>query len=172
MYFQYALVANNSTILAEKQLIEWDYRETSLSILENRDPNENVVKFIKHPNRFYSVTKSDGTTFLSVCMSKIPEDIQERFIHDLEESWNEKQRWHVRLFTKKEDFGETQINSLLQRYNFELAGKIQTFKEELEERRKQLEEQKKKYQQKMTLAFKKGEEFQRIEDKLQANKNT
>lgn len=119
-----ALVANNSTILAEKQLIEWDYRETSLSILENRDPNENVVKFIKHPNRFYSVTKSDGTTFLSVCMSKIPEDIQERFIHDLEESWNEKQRWHVRLFTKKEDFGETQINSLLQRYNFEFDQRI------------------------------------------------
>lgn len=66
MYFQYALVAKNSTILAEKQLMEWNYRETSLSILENLDPNESVTKLIKHPNRFYSVTKSDGTTFLSV----------------------------------------------------------------------------------------------------------
>lgn len=167
MYFQYALVAKDSTILAEKALIEWDYREISLSLLENRDPNEMVIKFEKKPNTYHSIIRPDGMVFLCVCMSKIPDHVQERFLHNLEEKWKEKQNWLVKLFSKKVDFGETEITSLIQKYNVELDEKIKSYVSELGERRNQLEEQKKEKSEQILEAFKRGAELDMMERKTE-----
>lgn len=68
-------------------------------------------------------------------------------------------------FLQKKSFWETQINSLLQRYNLELEEKIQNYKKELNERRTQLEEQKNDLTQRMTSAFIKGDELDRMLNK-------
>lgn len=139
MYFQYALVAKDSTILADKSIINWDYREVSNCILGNLLSNENVFKLYKKPNTFYVIRRPDKTTFISVCISQIPENIQERFLLDLEKIWIEKNKWYNKLFSKKKDI-EIEINSLIQRYNDELNQKIQSYIEELENKCRQISE--------------------------------
>lgn len=163
MYFQYALVAKDSTILAEKSIIEWDYREVSLCILGNRLPEEEVLKIYKKPNTFYSITRPNGTTFISVCMSKIPENIQERFLLELEEKWNESQKFFKRIFSKKKDFGETEIAPLIHRYNEELKQKIDNYIAELEEQHRQYNIDYNQTVERLREAFRRGEELSRNE---------
>lgn len=164
MDFQYALVARGTTPLAEFSLVSGNHRSTALNILEKVDPKKPNSTFDTGGNTFFTLTDPDRTTFLVMCSSKVVRTLQTAFVQDLQRKWRSKYGNKASSFapsSKNQEFGSTEINSLLKQYNASNKQKLVQVKQNLQEAQDKMNEN-------LNTAFKRGEQLEIMNQKSES----
>lgn len=159
--FQYALVARGSTPLAEFSLVSGNHRNTALNILEKVDPKKPNSIHDSGDKSFYTLTDPDRTTFLVMCSSKVQRTVQANFLQDLQRKWRQKYGNKASTFapsSKNQEFGATEINSLLKQYNTSSQQKIAQVKQNLADTQE-------KMSQNIAQAFQRGDQLEIMQQK-------
>lgn len=136
--FYYALVARGATPLAEYSLVEGNHRNVALRMLEFL-PSFSPMAIVEQNNCiFTTLTGPDGMTFLCLCDDIVIQRDRARlnFLKELREKWREKYGNDAASFapdSKNNDFGEIDIQKLLDKYNKEkpIYGKIENYDDEI-----------------------------------------
>lgn len=159
--FQYALVARGTTPLAEFSLVSGNHRSTALNILEKVDPKKPNSIHDSGSNSFYTLTDPDRTTFLVMCSAKVQRTVQANFLQDLQRKWRQKYGNKASTFapsSKNQEFGATEINSLLKQYNTSSQQKIAQVKQNLADTQE-------KMNQNIAQAFQRGDQLEIMQQK-------
>ncbi|OHT00496.1 Synaptobrevin family protein [Tritrichomonas foetus] len=168
MSFHYALVARGTTPLAEYSLISGNYRSIALKMLESIDPKTPVAIVEQGKSVFYSLTDSDRITFLCLCDSTVVATLRSSFVEELQRKWRQKYGNSAAGFapnSKNQEFGQTEIATLLRSFNSERNAKLAQAKQNLQETQD-------KMTQNLTMAFARGEQLNIMEQKAENIKDS
>lgn len=166
--FQYALVARGSTPLAEYSIVQGNYRNIALRMLESLDPKSPNAIVEQGKNIFYSQTDPDRMTFLCLCDSQVQPTLRAGFIEELQRKWRQRYGNSAVSFapnSKNNEFGATEIRNLIDSFNKERNAKLAAVKQNLQDAQE-------KMTQNLTMAFARGEQLNIMEQKAENIKDS
>ena len=161
--FHYALVAYQAKPLAEYSLISGNYKNIALKMLQSIDSKTPNAIVEQGKNIFYSLTDPDHVTFLVLCDSTVQATLRNSFLEELQRKWRQRYGNSAASFapnSKNQEFGNTEIASLLRSFNTERNAKLAQAKQNLEETQN-------KMTQNLTMAFARGEQLNIMEQKAE-----
>lgn len=166
--FQFALVARGNTPLAEYSIVQGNYRNIALKMLESLDPKSPSAIVEQGKNVFYSQTDPDRMTFLCLCDSAVQPTLRQNFIEELQRKWRQRYGNSAVSFapnSKNNEFGATEIRNLIENFNKERNSKIADIKANLTNAQE-------KMTQNLTMAFARGEQLNIMEQKAENIKDS